>query len=229
MFEGKGRNAPAKILCRHLILCEGEDEKQFLIAYLNSKERKAEDIRFGEAVQVENFGGNEELKRGLAVTRRTPGFADLRTLLIIRDAERDAYIAEKEILTALRTEEYAVPTEMGAWSQNGLPYTAYLLFPSLGKELENGTLEDLCMELIREEYRPKQVMPRIAAFMNDLKDDGMRTYQHDFKSKIHSFFSVTDPFVGLKIGESARAGAFDWNSKRLSRLNSCLMEGFNRD
>ncbi len=34
----------------------------------------------------------------------------------------------------------------------------------------------------------------------------------------NTYFSVTDRYVSLKIGEAARAGAFDWENKALDAL-----------
>ena len=218
-----------KITCEHLILCEGEDEKQFLIAYLNSTERKKDDPRFESSVQVWNFGGNEQLKNGLTVISNTEGFSNLKTILIMRGAEADVFKAEKQIKAALSANALPVPLEQGVWSEIGVPFTAYLLFPSLGKGNKNGTLEHLCMELIKDEFAPELILPKISEFMSGLEKDHLRQFKHNFKSKIHSFISMTDPFVGLKIGEAARAGAFDWNNPALTGLNSCLIEGFNKE
>ena len=34
----------------------------------------------------------------------------------------------------------------------------------------------------------------------------------------HGFFSLTDRFVGQKIGDAARAGAFDWEHEKVKPL-----------
>ena len=228
MSDIRKMNRPEKITHEHLILCEGEDEKQFLIHYLNSKERSKDDPRFESSVQVWNFGGNDQLRDGLAVVRRTEGFSQVKTLLVMRDAERDASAAKEQIRTALSQNDFAAPEEPGIWSDSGKPFTAYLLFPALGIAAGNGTLEHLCMDIIRREYQPEIVLPRIFGLMNKLEEDNIRTFRHGFKSKLHGFASMTDQFVGLKLGEMAKAGAFDWNSEKLAGLSDCLMEGFNK-
>lgn len=223
-----GRQPPEKIHKEHLILCEGEDEKQFLIAYLNSKERAENDSRFESSVQVWNFGGNEQLKDGLAVVRRTEGFSKLKTILIIRDAENDAARAIRQIQSSLAENSFSVPTEPGEWSGESAPFISFLLFPTLGKDVGNGTLEHLCMKIIKERYRAQLMLPHISSLMDDLRREGLREFKRDFKSKLHGFLSMTEPFVGRKIGESANMGAFDWDSVELNGLNRCLLEGFDK-
>ena len=82
------------------------------------------------------------------------------------------------------------------------------------------------MKIINQKYNPNVMLNKVAGFMDMLQNENIRKFSHDFKTSLHCFFSVTDPFVGLKIGESAKAGAFDWSSEELSGLNSCLREGF---
>ncbi|WP_406042932.1 hypothetical protein [Succinimonas sp.] len=49
---------------------------------------------------------------------------------------------------------------------------------------------------------------------------------HEHKSKLHSFFSVNENLISLKIGEASRAGAFDWNSNYLQPLKDIIEQGF---
>jgi len=47
------------------------------------------------------------------------------------------------------------------------------------------------------------------------------------KNKLHTYFSLTDDFVGLKIGESAKANAFDFSAKEFESLKTLLEEMLN--
>ena len=60
--------------------------------------------------------------------------------------------------------------------------------------------------------------------MNNLENKYNRSYPHEFKTKLHTYFSVTDEYVSLKIGEAAKAGAFNWNSNKLLPLKNFLSE-----
>ena len=229
---GDDRKNGEKIIIEHenLILCEGRDEYLFLIYYLNSKERSEEDKRFASCVQVESFGGNTELPLSLRVLQKIEGYSKIKRILIVRDAETNAKTAISQIKSALSMAKLPVPSIAGDWVRTeGNPYVAFLLFPSLDSTPVNGTLEHLCMKLIKPEFCPETVFEKVDCFMDELKKQNIREYKRDFKSRIHSFFSVTDDFVGLKLGECANAGAFDWGSEELEGLNKCLIEGFNRD
>ena len=47
-----------KIKHRNLILCEGTDDWNFLVEYLNSSERAKDDKRYAEDVDVLSYEGN---------------------------------------------------------------------------------------------------------------------------------------------------------------------------
>lgn len=86
----------------------------------------------------------------------------------------------------------STPKSAGMWQESGGINVGFLLFPQLDSDPIEGTLEDLCLKIIK------------------------------FKTKLHSFFSLTDRFVGLKIGEAADAGAFDWDSPELEGLRKMI-------
>ena len=101
-------SAKEKIDHKHLVICEGVDAKYFLIWYFNSSALL--DIRpFADDIQIIDFGGNEELSNYLAIVKNTAGFDKLESILIVRDAERDAEAAVSKIQSALRKNEFPVP------------------------------------------------------------------------------------------------------------------------
>ena len=42
---------------------------------------------------------------------------------------------------------------------------------------------------------------------------------------IHTYFSVNEKYISLKIGEAAKAGAFAWDHEKLAGLKSIILEG----
>ena len=110
--ETRGKNT--RIEKRHLILCEGRDELFFLIAYLNSTHLSATP-EFSEDIQVLDFGGNSDLLEQLKVLKVTPGFDEVKTLLIVRDAEKDANAAIQQIRTALEKNGFSAPDSPHQW------------------------------------------------------------------------------------------------------------------
>ncbi len=219
---------PEAITCENLILCEGMDECLFFCWYLQSEEKKADDQRLSENIQILDFGGNEQLEAFLNIIKNTPGYELVKNLIIIRDAEKDAGKAVRDIQKALSAAGFSTPDSPCKWTDGGEPSTAFLILPSLKSEPIDGTLEHLCMKIIKEEYSPKVVIGAVSSAMDKLKEEGIREFPHDFKSKIHGFFSMTDKFVGNKIGEAARIGAFDWNSEELAEFRNLLIDGMDR-
>ncbi len=177
-------------LIRHknLILCEGKDDINFFITYLNSDERKC-DSRFANDVDVFSFGGNSKLESYLKTVRRIEGFSKVRTILIIRDAENDADQAEKQIKKALKGAGFACPEDLCEWKENEESVAvAFLLFPTLSKVKKEGALEDFCLGVIKEQYNPDEVIDVASVAMDNLKKIYLRTYTSKFKSKLHTFF-----------------------------------------
>lgn len=204
-----------KIEEKHLILCEGPDAVGFLNEYLYNQVPE-----WNGTIQVANFGGNQELRKSLELLQVTPGFSDLCSLLIIRDAEKNAQAAVAQIQSALKKYSFAVPETQGEW-KDGTPKTCFLLFPSLGKNITNGTLEDLCLSFLAEN-EADNVMGQIDTFLDTLNQDGLRTFSHLHKTRLHTYFSITNKFVTKNVGLAAKAGAFNWSHPSLAPLKDCL-------
>lgn len=208
-----------KILIKmpHLILCEGKDEYKFLISYLNSDALK--DIPFcSEMIQVIDFGGNEDLPTFLKALLVSPSAKLIRSILVVRDAELNAKKAECDVKKALRDNKLPVPEKSGDWTDGSLK-TSYLLFPSF--DGSHGTLEDLALDIL-DKSQAGNVPDEINSFLFSLEEKGHRTFSHRHKAKLHTYFSVTDRYVTMKLGEAASAGAFNWSHPRLEPLRNCL-------
>lgn len=205
----------------HLIFCEGMDEKWFLIRFLNSAALSGNPF-FSSEIQVVNFGGNEELTQKLEVLRLSPGFSEVRSLLIVRDAEQDGEAAVREIRHSLQRAELPVPYGPGQWALGG-PRVGFLLFPTCDRTVARGTLEDLCLSLLEPTDR-ETMLEEIDAFLGHLQGGYQRSFPHLHKARLHTYFSITDRFVGMKIGEAAAAMAFDWKDPRLHFFRDFLLE-----
>lgn len=216
------RQKRMEIIKKHLILCEGLDAKLFLIHFLNSADLK-ENVSFSEDIQVGDFGGNEDLPNYLGALRNMSGFDEVESIMIIRDAEKDAELAVQQIRSALFKNGLASPEHAGIWA-GAEPRIGFLLFPTCEKELEPGTLEDLCLGILKEPESPV-LLQDVDKFLDDLSQNYGRQFPHRFKTKLHTYFSVTDKFVSLKIGEAAKAGAFDWSNCKLNYLKRFILDG----
>ena len=204
---------------KHLILCEGMDAKKFLVRYLNSPALQ-ENPFFSGDIEALDFGGNEDLSAYLAALKGIDGYSDLVSLLVIRDAELDAQKAAHQVQNALRSNGLDVPAAQGQWT-DGIPKTCFLLFPALGTEERPGTLEDLCVTIL-DNAKTETPMEEIDTFVGHLEQNRKQTFTHRHKTRLHTYFSVNNKFVGMKVGEAADAGAFDWFHPNLEPLKNCL-------
>ncbi len=204
---------------KHLILCEGIDEWKFLVRYLNSPALK-ENPFFSEDIEVFDFGGNEDLSAYLAALRLIDGFSDVASLLVIRDAELDAKKAARQVQSALQANGLEVPAEQGQWTK-GIPKTCFLLFPALGTKECPGTLEDLCLTIL-DDTATETPLEEVNAFVEHLEQKREQPFSHLHKTRLHTYFSVNDKFVSMKVGEAADAGAFNWFHPNLASLKECL-------
>lgn len=200
---------------KHLILCEGADAEGFLNNYLHSQVAEQHSL-----IQVANFGGNQEFRKSLELLRKTDGFSDLCSLLVIRDAETDAQAASDQVRFALEDYRFAAPKAQGEWKE-GIPRTCFLLFPYLGRRIAPGTLEDLCLSILAES-EADNVIGKIDTFLDTLHQDGLRTFSHPHKTRLHTYFSATNELVTKNIGLAAKAGAFNWSHPGLEPLKNCL-------
>jgi len=206
----------------HLILCEGRDAYNFLIWLLVFL--KNNDPVFN-VFRVYDFGGITELKQYLSTLTKQDEFKRIvRSLCIIRDAETDARSACQSIKGSLKNGGFAVPPKPCFRTANGSAKypniaTGFILFPSCDATPQNGTLEDLCLQILAKEDAAKVLSDADAA----LKPYTERLPRLP-KNRLHTYFSLTDDFVSWKLGEAARDKAFSFEAPQIDSLKSFLLQ-----
>ncbi|MDR2763149.1 MAG: hypothetical protein LBB88_11135 [Planctomycetaceae bacterium] len=215
---------PTRLSRPHLILCEGRDAERFIGTLLDFFQRENNEFC---NFQIINFGGIEELNSYLQILPNWSGFRNVKSVTVIRDAERDAQAAVWSVKNAFSRNGFAVPQAAAlpmrnvTYSSTCIPVdTGFILFPSCGEKVENGTLEDLCLSILTGE----DVESILAAVDNALKD---RQFRQLHKNRLHSYFSMTDKYVSLKIGEAAKAQAFNFNAAQMKSCKNFLLEMIN--
>ncbi len=205
---------------QHLLLCEGLDAQNFLIYYLNSSVFSSYSA-LQQTVQVVDFGGIRQLSTAINAWKNMEGFENIKSLLVIRDAEASATDAAQSVKDAFKKAALPPPDGPNSLFKGSAISTGFTLFPSCDKLPQNGTLEDLCLNILQE--KESRILEEIEVFMNKLGQEKLREFPHRFKTKLHTYFSLTDKYVSLKIGEAAKAGAFDWTSPKLNSLRGFLI------
>jgi hypothetical protein len=198
----------------HLIICEGADAMHYLISIL--RHFIGEDDRF-ENYQALDFGGISDLYSYLVNLQKLQGYENVKTITVIRDAEKDAQSALASIKGAFSNAGFVCADGVNKVSAEGTPRTGYTLFPSCGENLENGTLEDLCLRALSKD-NSKDVLLKSDTAVKDF------CFKRPHKNRLHAYFSLTDEYVGMKLGEAAGALAFDFNCPEIKSLRQFLSQ-----
>lgn len=211
----------------HVILCEGRDEELFLRCYVS---HLVEGKVVPDTFNIINWGGNEELQKKLRVLHSVEHYDRMRGFLIIRDAESDAGGAAQSLQHHMN-EAFGIDIPLdGEFVKNpdGIRF-GFVLLP--GKNTEgafcDGTLEDLCCQILKEdsdECSGQKLLKLSDSYLYAVLQNRETPLRTAHKNKLHAYFSGTDRFVGLKIGEDARAKCFDFSSPALDFLKEALIE-----
>jgi len=203
----------------NLILCEGEDATLFMIYYLTALIKNGEE-EFNN-FQAMNFGGNEELTNYLHLLPNLPNYNSVKSITIIRDAEKDYVAAIQSIRAVLKNQGFPEPFRPNEIARDDNIKVAFSLFPTLSENAKDGTLEELYINNLAESPAPDKVIKNIDIFIDDLKYNG-RDFPRIHKSRLYTYFSVTDKFTSLKLAEAAKAGAFQFDCGEMNCLKKLL-------
>jgi hypothetical protein len=91
------------------------------------------------------------------------------------------------------------------------PKIAFMFFPGFDKAgLRAGALEDRCLDIVKD----FSTFGCVDAYIQCLQSNA-NEIKRSHKTKLHAYLSGKNDFVGLKIGEGAKAGAWDWEHSKL--------------
>lgn len=207
----KNMKNPEKILPKMgLLLVEGADEKYFFI--------RACDAYGKNNIQVMDFGGITDLPKFLEILTKSTNFPEVKALAIVRDAETDASKAIRDIQNALKSINLPAPKNPFEQIRTNSLSIEFGIFPGQknGSVWENGALEDLCLKTISN----ITLLPLVKDCVN--KADALQQISHKHKALLHTWLSVNEPYIGMKIGEAAQAGAWNWQSQAMMPFKNLM-------
>ncbi|MDR2576144.1 MAG: hypothetical protein LBC52_06860 [Treponema sp.] len=203
------------IIKEKLILAEGDDDCYFLYYLLP--------IKGIDDIQISDIKGVDKLTEHIKAIKGMDGFDNVTSILIIRDSEKSTESACKSVNNSLRkTELIEKDIEPFIMSRQNNRKIGFALFPGIdenGKIYKSGALEDLCLRL----FKDKSVNEKVKAYIKDFQLN-TENFKKPHKNELHASFSFTDNFVGLKIGETAKAGGFDFDSPHLEPFLKMIKE-----
>lgn len=228
-----GKKAPIRLFPEipYVILCEGVDEKFFLIQYIDYlvKQRIVPD-----SYNVIDMGGNEELRKNMPIISKLAHYQEMKGFLVLRDAEIDAKAATISVRQSmLQAFSVSIPEDdTFVKNKEGILF-GYTLLPgwNIDKTYRNGTLEDLCWDIMKDkkgELSRETLKGLSADYVSQAVSLRNRNFRTLHKNKLHAYLSGTDSFVGMKIGEAAQAGCFDFSHTALDFLQEALLRLANR-
>ena len=173
-----------------------------------------------ENIQVQDFGGINDLDDFLDMIKVLPNYEKVPAILIVRDAETNPEEAIQSIKESLKKNGFNIPAEPYSYlpSKPGIEFA--LLPGNTNAECKYcpGALEDLCMLTVKED----PLLKKVDEFLETIQRKVKLTHLH--KSRLYSYLAVKDKFVGMKLGEAARAGAWDWKHPNLSKLKKAMLD-----
>jgi len=205
-----------EIIKSKLLLAEGADTLHFFMA--------ACEAFSVDDVQVMDFGGIKDLTTYLKALPLFPGYDKVDTIVIARDAEKNPSTAVSNVKRSLRQMGLPVPVNPFEFAGTS-PRIAFMIFPGFQIDakdktiLSAGTLEDLCLKIVKD----NTIFECVDQYLECLRSKG-RKIARPHKTKLHSYLAGENDFVGLKIGEASRVGAWDWNHSSLKPFKDVIRE-----
>ena len=197
-----------KVTSPVVILGEGRDEAELLSVLAR---------HLGLQVQCIDCGGSQQFQVRLKVVVKAPGFRQVRSLGVVRDAEANAAGAADSIRNCLRAEGLAVPKgPLQRESADDGPDTAFLVVP-LGET--SGMMEDLILRTFEDQPSWRCQL----AFFQCLKDRQIDVAGDNKKRRVQAgLASLTSRHVARNIGDAAHMGLIPPDHQSLSELRDFL-------
>jgi hypothetical protein len=188
-----------------LLIGEGKEEVDFFTAFLTH-------LNISN-VQVEQYQG----KQGLASYLRTlvvrPGYLNVVSLGITRDADNSAQSAFQSVCGSLQRASLPVPSQPGEVVGDN-PQVSVMILPD-GQN--KGMLEDLCLAAV--EIDP--VLQCVDEYLNCVYRTVGREPNNMAKARVHAWLSSQiEP--DKRLGEAAKADYLPWDSPGFDRLKQFL-------
>lgn len=194
-----------------LLLVEGADEKYFFIHACEAYQM--------EWIQVVDFGGIHDLSAYLTLLKKAASFDQVKKIAILRDAETNAGTAIRSIQDALKKNDLLVPDAPFRAEEAEFHAVMFGIFPGKRKNdgtWENGALEDLCLAMVSDDALLKDADDYVK------KADNRNPIHHKHKARLHTFLAGKEPYIGMKIGEAAKAKAWDGNSSAMEPFHELM-------
>ena len=188
-----------------LLIGEGKEEVDFFTAFLTHLNITN--------VQVEQYGGKQGLPSYLRTLVVRPGYLNVVSLGITRDADNSAQSAFQSVCSSLNRASLPVPSKPGEIVGDS-PQVSIMILPD-GQN--SGMLEDLFLTAIETD----PVLPCVDEYFDCVYRTSGRKPNNMAKARVHTWLaSQSEP--DKRLGEAAKAGYLPWDSPGFDSLKQFL-------
>lgn len=193
-----------------LLLVEGIDDARFFMAFLRDGLNTTN-------VQIVQVGGNQRFRTFLAETLLvSENLTNLRRLGIVTDADTNAAAAFQRIRSALADAGFPAPRQVWDTAQSNSLGVSVAVLPDGSAP---GDLEALCLSSLAGDPLTTCVDQYIAC----ARAAG-RQISEPNKARLHAYLAASGRQPGLRLGEAAAAGLWDWQSPAFNRIRQFLLD-----
>ncbi|HAA26404.1 MAG TPA: hypothetical protein DCE56_00400 [Cyanobacteria bacterium UBA8553] len=188
-----------------LLIGEGKEEVDFFTAFLTH-------LNISD-IQVEQYGGKQGLKSYLRTLVVRPGYLDVVSLGITRDADNSAQSAFQSVCNCLNRASLPVPSQPREIVGDN-PQVSVMILPD-GQN--TGMLEDLCLAAVVTD----PVLQCVDDYFDCVYTTVGREPNNKAKARVHAWLSSQiEP--DKRLGEAAKAGYWPWDSPGFDSLKQFL-------
>ncbi len=197
-----------------ILIVEGKDEENFLKALFKIPQLEPQ----LENIQIKPLEGKDQLHKRMKAWVLTSGWDDVKSIGLIRDADKSAKSAFDSIAGVLKRNGLSIPNSPGTFSKQipkkGKPRTGIFII-SNGKD--HGTLESLCLSTVKENN--SKMVKCIDSFMKCNKDldTEYEKPKNEDKARCRAFLSLMEEDTP-SLGVAAQKNYWNWESNSLKPL-----------
>ena len=187
------------------LLVEGNDQRNFFEAFIKHLNR--------QNVQIQNFGGVNELRGFLRGFIKVPDFHSVESIGIVRDAETNADGAFQSVVTAIEAVGLPIP-ERADQKKTDYPRVSVLILP-------DGRSPGMLETLLNRSFADDSVNGCIDVFFQCVNDLPNGQIQRPEKARTHAYLS-TRPEPQFSVGVAAKNNYWDLDHKEFEPIRSFL-------
>lgn len=190
-----------------LLIGEGSEEVLFFNAFLNH-------LQITD-VHVENYGGKQGLGNYLKTLSLRPGYSEVVSLGITRDADESANNAFDSVCGFLKNGKLPVPSHPKEIKGESLQVSVLIL-----PDYQNsGMLEDVCLEAVKTDLAMQCVDDYFKCISSTV---GREPKNKDIAKARLRVWLASQIAPDKRLGEAAQAGYFIWDSPAFDGLKLFL-------